>query len=368
MQRFFFSVFFFLSLVALVLTGCATSTANAPTAAPTPSTVPSPVAQASPPASTATAEPSPAAATATVAPGPSATTAPTAAPTTAASATAQPASTSYPLTIQDDHKRSVTLAQRPERIVSIAPSCTEILYAVGAGDRVVGVDGFSDYPPEVKSKPKVGSTKTNIEQILALRPDLVCAAGITPADDIKALEQAKVTVLVLDGQSISGVLGDITLAGQVVGNAAAGKQVADKVQSRIQAVQEKVAGAPRPRVFDELDATDPSKPYTVGPGSFVDGLITAAGGQNAFAGATSAYPQVNLEEILHVDPQIILLSDAPYGNTPDAVAKRTGWSGLTAVKQHAIYPVEDDIMSRPGPRIADAVETLAKIFHPERFK
>jgi len=322
--------------------------APSPTAAPSPTVPPSPTAAATP-----ASAPSPV---------------PTVAPTVAASPTAQAAAVSYPLTVQDDHKQTVTVAQRPQRIVSLAPSCTEILYSVGAGDRIVGVDEFSNYPAEAKTKPKVGGMQTNLEQVIALKPDLVCAAGITPASVIQSLQQAKIPVLVLDGQSIPEVLNDITLAGQTVGDVAEASKVTADVQARIQAVQEKVAGAPRPRVLDELDATDPSKPYTVGPGSFVDALITVAGGQNAFEDAKSAYPQVNLEEILHADPQIILLADAQYGTTPEMVAKRTGWTGITAVKQHAVYPIDADITSRPGPRIADAVETLAKIFHPERFQ
>lgn len=360
MQRFLVHAILTFVFLGILLTACGpqSSTITSAPAVPTvnlASPTSASAATATVPSTAAPPPPSP-----TVAASPTSAPSPTAAPTTSAS--------TYPLSFQDDHKRSITVVGQPKRIVSLAPSCTEILFAVGAGQQVVAVDQFSNYPATAASKPKVGGLQANLEQILALNPDLVCAAGITPDSLIQSLGQAKVTVVVLDAQTIPQVLGDITLAGRVVGHPAIGNKVAADVQSRISAAEEKVAGAARPRVYDELDATDPSKPYTVGPGSFVDGLITAAGGQNVFSQAQSPYPQVNLEEVLHLDPQIILLSDAQYGVTAASVGKRVGWAGITAVKNHAVYPIDADLVSRPGPRIADAVEAMAKLFHPNRFK
>ena len=137
----------------------------------------------------------------------------------------------------------------------------------------------------------------------------------------------------------------------------------------MQAVEDTIAKATtRPSVFYELDGTDPAKPWTPGPGSFLDELIRAAGGENVAAGLSSAWAQISVEELLVKDPEIILLGDSIYGMTPEQVAARAGWEGLTAIREGRIYPFNDDLVSRPGPRLVDGLEELAQLIHPELYK
>jgi cobalamin transport system substrate-binding protein len=300
--------------------------------------------------------------------------APTSAPSPVSTATTVSATpTPSILTIADAAGRQVTINAIPQRIISVAPSDTEILFALGLSPKVVAVDDFSDYPPEAKALPKIGGTsdKYNFEQIVALKPDVVFAAGITSPDAIKKLEDLKLTVVVLGtaNTTLDSILTDITLAGQITGTMAQAKELTDSMKQRVDAVKAKVAPAKtKPRVYWELDATDPTKPYTVGPGSFVDGIITLAGGVNIFADANSPYPQVSAEQVVAANPEVIILPDAAYGISVDSVLARPGWQDVDAVKNKHVYPIDDSIVSRPGPRVVDGIEATAKLIHPELFQ
>jgi len=153
--------------------------------------------------------------------------------------------------------------------------------------------------------------------------------------------------------------------GQATGTEVQAKALAGEIEARVEAVTHKTGQATeQPRVFLELDETL----YTVGPGSFIDALISMAGGTNIASDASSPYPQFSAEEIIRRNPQVIILADADYGVTPEAVKSRPGWEAISAVKNDAIYPINADIISRPGPRIAQGLEALAKIIHPELFQ
>lgn len=299
--------------------------------------------------------------------------APTASPPTQlVPANPTPTAASFPLTLSDSVGRKVSIEAVPERVISLAPSTTEIAYAIGAGSRVIAVDQFSDYPEAVKSLPRVTSgLNYNFEQIVALKPDLVLAAGITAPDVIKKLEDLKLTVVVVGAPvtTFDTVKSDIQLAGQALGAQSGAKRVSDDIDRRVAAVKTKLAQATtRPRVYWELDSTDPAKPYAPGPGSFIDDLIKLAGGQNVTASAKQAYSQVNAEEIIRADPEIIILSDAAYGTTPESVKARPGWDVITAVKNGKVFPIDDNLVSRPGPRIAEGLEAAARLIHPEVFQ
>ncbi len=291
------------------------------------------------------------------------TSAPTVAPATA---------TTAGLTLKDDAGRSVTLTGVPQRIISLAPSTTEIAFALGAGSRVVAVDAFSDYPDAAKAVPKVTQGfNYNYEQIVTDKPDLVLAAGITSPDVVKKLEDLKLTVLVVGAptQSFASVESDIQLVGQALDAGDQAKQVIAGMENKIADVKATVAKATTtPRVYWELDATDPAKPYAPGGGAFLDDLIKMAGGTNVTASAKQGYAQVNAEEIVKADPEVIILSDAAYGTTPDSVKKRPGWDGIAAVKNNRVLPIDDNLVSRPGPRIADGLLAAAKLIHPELFE
>jgi iron complex transport system substrate-binding protein len=284
------------------------------------------------------------------------------------------ASVAVPKTISvvDDADRIVEIASTPQRLMSLAPSNTEILFALGLGDRVVGVTDSCNYPEEAKIIEQVGSYfKPNIEKIFSLSPDLVLAGtGITGLQEIVAkLEELGIPVLILDPSDLEGILTDIQLVGKATGAEREAEALVSEMRARIAVVTEKaIEVKERPKVFCEIDATDPSKPWTTGPGSFMDAMIQLSGGTNVAADAPSPWVQLSTEEIIAKDPEIIILADAKYGVTAESVRERPGWEIITAVKEGAIYDIDDDLISRPGPRIVDGLETVAKIIHPELFE
>ena len=285
--------------------------------------------------------------------------------------TAIATTTSTAITLTDDLGRTVTLNHPAQRIVSMAPSNTEILFAIGAGSQVVGRDDFSDYPAAVQSLPKVGGTdKYNNEQIVALQPDLVLAAEINTADQVKALESLGLTVYYLKNPtSLEEMYGNLETIAKLTGHEADAATLIASLKGRVAAVDGKIATVTsRPSAFYELDATDPAKPYTAGPGTFIDLLIQRAGGTNIAGTSKDQYPQLSLEQVVALNPSFILLGDAAYGATPDAVKARPGWGSLSAVKNGNVIAVDDNLFSRPGPRLVDGLELLAKILHPELFQ
>ncbi len=313
-----------------------------------------------------------AAPTATIAPTPlppTATTAPTVEPT--AAPTVEP--TLEPITLTDSLGRAVTLAAPAQRIVSLAPSNTEIVFALGAGDKLVGRDDFSDYPAEALKVPSIGSLYPNVnaEVIVALKPDLVLAAGITNPDDVKALADLGLTVYTThNATGLDDIYSDILAVGQLTGRSADSEKIVADMKARVQTVKAKTAAlADKPKVFYEIDATDPAKPYTAGPGSFIDQLLTLAGAANVGNVSTQQYFQISLEELVAQDPAIIVLGSFTYGGqTPELVKARVGWDKITAVKNDAMYTFDDNLVSRPGPRVVVGLETLAKLIHPDLFK
>ncbi len=274
------------------------------------------------------------------------------------------------LTFTDDMGREITLAGTPERIVSLAPSTTEILFAVGAGDQVVGRDEFSDYPEEAKALPSIGGSfgEYNVEAIVALEPDLVIAAEINTPELVKQLEDLGVTVYYLGNPlTLEQMYGKLETVAELTGHDVS--ELVSSLQARVAAVDEKIAPInARPNAFYEIDASDPSKPYTYGPGTFGDLLITRAGGTNVGSVSTDAYPQLSLEQIVVENPSIIILGDSMWGVTPESVLERAGWESIEAVKSEQIFPIDDNLISRPGPRLVDGLEALAKILHPGLFE
>ena len=272
----------------------------------------------------------------------------------------------FPATLIDFQNRSVTVPARPERVVSIGPSITAFLFALGAGPRVVGVDDFSDEPAEAASREHVGGIKVNFEKVVALKPDLVLSVKFSDGT-IEKLQAAALTVLVVDPQTIADVSTTARLIGQAVG--ADGEKLAGSIKDKVGAVGAKAAtAATRPRVYHEIDASDPAKIFTVGPGSYIDDLIRLAGGTNIAARASSAYPQLSAEEILRSDPEVIVLAAGDYSAKPSQVAARPGWSVLAAVKSGRIVTIEPNLINRPGPRVGEAAEAYAKLLHPELFR
>jgi len=275
-------------------------------------------------------------------------------------------------TFVDGLDRTVVLPGRLERIVSQAPATTEILFAVGAGDQVVGRDEFSDTPAEAKDLPSVGGSmgKYDLEKIASLDPDLVLAAEVNPPELVKALSDLGLTVYYLPNPTdLEGLYDNLRVVGDMTGHGPQAAGLVADLEERVSAVQARLEeAADKPVVFYELDGSTPSSPYTAGPGTFIDLLISLAGGQNAASGLSSSWGQLSLEELLVADPDLILLGDAAYGVTPESVAQRAGWEGLKAVQEGRMVPFDDNLVSRPTHRMVDGLEALAKLFHPELFE
>ena len=271
------------------------------------------------------------------------------------------------ITAVDDASRTVYIEQTPQRVVSLSPSITEILFAIGLGDKVVGVTEHCDYPEEARAKPKVGGYfTTSLEDIVAKDPDLILTDGYDPV--MQQLEGLGIPMLVLQPEDIDGIFKDIDLVGKVMNKEEEAARLVDSLQQRLDKVAEtKASATSSPTVFYEIDATDPTKPWTTGPGSFADILISLAGGSNIVT-ESGSWLQLSLEKLLSANPDIIILGDYPYV-TPKQVEERSGvWQDLTAVNLGKVYAVSDpSLTSRPGPRIIDGLEEIARMIHPELF-
>jgi len=278
-----------------------------------------------------------------------------------------------PIVVKDAQGVEFRLESTAQRIISLAPSNTEILFAVGAGKQVVGREEFSNYPEEAAAIASVGGSmgKYNMEEIAKLQPDLVLASPLTAPEVLKSLQEITPSVFVVQNpKDLEGLYANLLAVGTLTGHQPEAEKLVADLRARAKAVQDKVAGAAdKPTVFYELDATDPAKPWTAGPGTFIDLLIGLAGGENIAASLQGEYVQISQEELIVQDPQVILLGDALYGGiTAESLAARPGWDAISAVKNNRVLPFNDDLVSRPGPRMIEGLEELAKVLHPELFK
>jgi iron complex transport system substrate-binding protein len=254
----------------------------------------------------------------------------------------------------------------------MAPSNTESLFAIGAGDQVVGRDEFSDFPAEASSIPSVGGGfgDYNNEAIVNLQPDLVIAAEINTPAQVKALEDLGITVFYLSNPtSLDEMYANLVTLGRLTGHEAEATNLVESLKNRVSNIEEKLGEvSERPKVFYELDATDPNAPYTASAGTFIDTLISEADGENIASDLGGQYIPISSEELLLRNPEIILLGDAAYGITPESIIARPGWEAIDAVKNQRIYAFDDNLASRPGPRLVDGLEALAMLLHPELFQ
>lgn len=285
---------------------------------------------------------------------------------------ATPVPTAQPLVFTDGLNRKVTLPGPAQKVVSLAPSNTEILFAIGAGGQMVGRDEFSDTPVEAKNLPSVGGSmgNYNLEAITGMKPDLVLAAEINTPEQVKAIEGLGIPVFYLANPvRVEDIPANVVTVGQLVGREKEAAALATDLHQRIQAVKTSLANvAEQPVVFYELDGSDPAKPWTTGPGTYMDQMLAIAGGKNAAAGLSTQWGQISQEELLVQNPDIILLGDAAYGTTLEQVAQRPGWSEMNAVKNGRIVTFDDNLVSRPGPRLVNGLEMIAAILHPAQPK
>jgi len=275
-----------------------------------------------------------------------------------------------PLQWTDGLGRQVTLAAPAQRIVSLAPSNTEILFAVGAGPQIVGRDEPSDFPAEAAAVSSIGSTfgQLNTEAIVALQPDLVLAASITAPEQVQALEGLGLTTYVLsDPIDFDGLYQNLQTVGELTGRQAEAAELLAELEARVTAVEEKTQSVERLRVFYEADGTDPTAPWTTGSGTFQSVLIDLAGGSNV-AGEIAGWGQFSLEQLVAIDPQVILFGSGSFvPTTVDSLAARPGWGTMSAVVDGRVYAVDTNWVDRPGPRLVEALEAMARFVHPELF-
>jgi len=268
----------------------------------------------------------------------------------------------------DEVGRKVELPGSPQRIVSVAPSVTEVLFALGLGHRVVGVSSYCEFPPEALKKEKVGGyINPSLEKIVALRPDLVI--GIAEGDlktFVDKLASLKIPVYITSPRNVSAVLTSIEKIGKVTFSPRPAEKITQMMKERIQAVEAKVQGQPRPRVLPVL-SFDPL--ISAGRGTFVDDLIRLAGGRNLAGVAKGKYPRLSVEEVFAQDPEVIILGSM---KSQDVMTEGRGrlehWKTVSAVRQGRIYVLDADLIYRPSPRIVDGLEEMARAIHPEVFK
>ncbi|GAB6102212.1 hypothetical protein JCM16138_14350 [Thermococcus atlanticus] len=268
----------------------------------------------------------------------------------------------YPLTVTDFEGRKVTIKSEPRRIVSLAPSITETLFYIGAGDRVVGVTTFDDYPPQVKNITKIGGfSNPNIEVIASLRPDLIIGTSM----HLRYLNQLQqiAPVIIVDPKNLEGIYRQIELLGEVTNREEYARSVVDHMKAKVQEITSMVRNQTRPKV---LFITWWNPVYVPGNGTFQGQLIELAGGRNIFSDL-KGWAQVNMEQILARNPDIIILS-AHAGISAEDLC-RTELVRTNAVKNGRVFTIADDnVISRPGPRIVEGLEELAEFIHPDIFK
>jgi iron complex transport system substrate-binding protein len=270
----------------------------------------------------------------------------------------------FPVSLTDDLGYQVTLASKPTRIISMAPSNTEILFAIGAADQVIAVDSDSDYPAAAKGKASVGSALgASVERIVAFNPDLVLLWDASAGELRNQLARLGITVAVFSPQALADVYETITKIGMLTGAEQGANALVNRMKQQADQVRNTVAKATtRPLVLYEV-WYDPL--YTAGPGSLMDELINLAGGRNLAADAPGAWPAISMETAVTRNPDVIL---TPFSPSESITGRQAAlWASVNAVKNKRIVQIDQNIVSRPGPRITEALELIAKALHPHLF-
>ncbi len=279
--------------------------------------------------------------------------------------------TTYPLTIKDATGYDFTFKEQPKRIVSISPAETEALFALGLDQQIVGVSEYDNYPEGVKSKARIGGvSKPDVEAVVALRPDVVFT-GISSSEAlVKELRAAGIPIFKTTPKTIDDVMSNIELYGKITNRQAEAKQVTDHMREQVKNVTDAVASLTpeqKKKVYIEF-----SPGWTVGKGEFMDEMITLAGGTN-IAGNTTGWHEINEEAIVAADPDVILYSkqsmDATTNQTLDQIIRaRSGWNKIKAIQNNQLFGLDDDLVSRPGPRVTDGLVEIAHAIYPNLFK
>jgi len=273
---------------------------------------------------------------------------------------------SGPIPIVDDAGRSVALPRLAHRIISLAPSVTELLFALEAGDAVVAVTQACDYPPAALAKPRLGFASSAVEQMILLRPDLVVGVvGMVKPVTVETLERAKIPLLLLEAKTLGDVYRHIRWLGQATGRLVDADRLITHLEAQREALADRLKGVEPVSV---LYVINDHPLVTVGPSTFIHHLIGLAGGRNVAASATGAYPQFSLEAVLMANPDVILFPGSGALRVSDEQRRFwLRWPTLAAVRRGRLAVVDTDLMDRPGPRLFEAAWRLAELLHPERM-
>lgn len=277
--------------------------------------------------------------------------------------------TAYPLKIKDDFGAEVTLPAQPQRIVSFVPASTEALFALGLEGRVVGVTKYDDYPKDVQKKVEFvfdDSLHPNTEQILKLNPDLIIL-GMHDEKTVSAIRNLKIPVVQFNPQSLSATFDTLLKLGQITNKQAEAKKMVDSMQQKEKNIEQKVSkikDTDRLRTWVEVDPNL----FTAGDSTFLNELLTKAGGKN-IASDVKGWAQYSAEQVIAKNPQVILDTYSYYvKNVKDTILARPTWQNIDAVKNKRIVDLDSDLVTRPGPRIVDGLESIAKALYPDSFK
>ncbi|GAB7387044.1 ABC transporter substrate-binding protein [Bacillaceae bacterium] len=272
----------------------------------------------------------------------------------------------FPVTVVDATGAEITVAKEPERIVSIIPSATETAFALGLGEKIVGVSAWDNYPEEVKKLEKVGGLDVNVEKVVSLQPDLVLA-HVSNGKSVEALRKAGVKVLVTDAKSLAETFAAIRLIAQATGTQEEAEALIRKMQRERDEVIRAVADIPaekRPKVWLEVSP----ELHTAGQGTFLHELVKLAGGQNV-ASDLQGWVQVNEEKVIAANPDVIFVTYGYYvQEAAEQVKQRKSWQVVNAVKNGRVYELHSDLVDRPGPRITQGLRQIASLLHPDKLK
>ncbi len=272
----------------------------------------------------------------------------------------------FPLEIEDAFGNIVTIEEAPERIVSMAPSNTEILYALGLADKIVGVSAYCDYPEEALEVEKIGDyLATNFEKVIELEPDLIVNYGMLEDDASQILSATGIPVISYMPESIDEVLETIYQIAIATDSLEAGNRLIESMEEHRDEIVAKVQDAEPVKVFYEI-WHDPL--MAAGAGSFVDGLLYSINGINVASDAEGEYPNYDVEQLIENDPEVYLTANDFPDKTAESIAARPGYDNITAIKNGDVYLLDGNIISRSGPRIVEALELVARAVHPQAFE
>ncbi|ASK61859.1 ABC transporter substrate-binding protein [Virgibacillus phasianinus] len=275
----------------------------------------------------------------------------------------------FPLSVKDGTGEELTIEKKPERIVSVLPSNTEIAFALGLGQQIVGVSDHDNYPEEATKKEKIGGLELNVEKILSLNPDLVLADQTNDAKALKQIKEAGIPVLIVgEATDFEGVYSNIELIGKTTGTQKEADKVIKGMKEKLASLKEKASAIKEDKRKDVYIELSPAPEiYTAGKNTFMDTLLSIIHADNASANQ-NGWSKVNEEAVIAANPDVIITTYGAYVDDPAAeVSSRDGWEDITAVKKNQIFDINADLTNRPGPRLVEGVEELGKAVYPDVF-